>query len=280
MKVIRAEYAGFCWGVTRGVALAEEAADKSDGPVFTYGPLIHNPSVIRNLEDKGVHQCDVNDMSTIPDHARVILRAHGVPPYVENELRDMGCEIINGTCPHVVRIEEKVADAHKANRHVVILGDKGHAEVDALVGYAGGDATVVNSDAAVADVPAHTSLTVVAQSTLDASSFERWTQMLHARCSDLVIHSTRCDATEKRQNAAVELCARVDCMVVIGGKASANTRRLAEICRAQGLPAYHVEDAQECGEITWEEVTTVGVTAGASTPEWLISEVIDYLVRQ
>lgn len=277
MNVIRAEHAGFCWGVTRVVRLAEEAAEESQRKVYTYGPLIHNPTVIESLEKKGVCAIDANGLNDLPKDTTIILRAHGVPPDEEEKLRGYGCGIINGTCPHVVRIEKTVAKAHKEGRHVVILGDKGHAEVDALTGYANNDATVVSSDKDCEKVPADRGVTLVAQSTLDADCFHRWTDILQQRVKDIEIHNTRCDATEKRQNAAIELCRSVDMMIVIGGRASANTRRLAEICSAQGVRTQHIERASELEEISFEGVCDVGVTAGASTPEWIIKEVVEYL---
>lgn len=277
MIVIRAEHAGFCWGVTRVVRLAHDAAHTPHTRVYTYGPLIHNPSVIAELAEKGVTEIAPDACHTVSSEDTVIIRAHGIPPEEEKSLCAHGCQIIDGTCPHVVQIEKIVARAHAEGHHVVILGDNGHAEVDALIGYAEGDATVLSTHDAPVTLPQGRPITVVAQSTLDAHSFERWNHILSQHTADVHIHNTRCDATEQRQNAALALCEIVDMMIVIGGHTSANTRRLAEICRTQGVRTHHIERADELQTLSYDGVTRIGVTAGASTPEKIITEIVETL---
>ena len=282
MKIILAKNAGFCWGVKRVVKLTEEKIAKSDSNIFTHGPLIHNQEVIRKLEEKGVCTLptDVSDhrLNELSEGASIIIRAHGVPPEKQQKLIDAGLEVIDGTCPHVVIIQEKVKNAFSRGRIVLILGDKGHAEVTGLLGYCPGKGYVISDEKDIKKVPENVSVTVVAQSTLDKKTFDKLTGIIKKKWPDNQIIDTRCDATTRRQDEAIELCGKVDAMIIIGGKNSANTKRLTQICSNEGVPAYHIENADELADINFEEIDSVGVTAGASTPDWIIESVMKKLI--
>ena len=199
LQVIVAEHAGFCWGVKRAVTLSRDAARHAPKPVHTYGPLIHNRSVISKLEQEGVRALPESPQALPAPGATVIIRAHGIPPRDEQALRDAGLLLIDGTCPHVVRIQHSAAHAHAAGRTVVIIGDRDHAEIKGLLGYCAGRAFVVHSAEDVATLPAAAPLTVLAQSTLDETTFETITALIRARCPDAEVIDTRCAATARTQ---------------------------------------------------------------------------------
>ena len=281
MKVILAENAGFCWGVKRVVKLTEEKIAQSDKKIFTHGPLIHNQEVIRKLEEKGICTLPANvsdeRLNALPVGASIIIRAHGVPPEEYQKLSDAGLSVINGTCPHVVIIQKKVKEAFLLGRIVLILGDKGHAEVIGLLGYCPGRGYIISDEKDIEKIPDNKPVTVVAQSTLDKKTFDKLTNIIKKKWTDSQIIDTRCDATTDRQDEAIELCEKADLMIIIGGKNSANTNRLAQICSDEGIPAYHIENVVELAEINFDKIEIVGVTAGASTPDWIIESVVERL---
>ncbi len=281
MKIILAKNAGFCWGVKRVVKLTKEKIAKSNSKIFTHGPLIHNQEVIRKLEEKGICTlpADVSDdrLTQLPEDSSIIIRAHGVPPEEHEKLISAGLEIIDGTCPHVVKIQEKVKNAFLQGRIVFILGDKGHAEVVGLLGYCPGKGYVISSEKDIKNLPEKKPVTVVAQSTLDKKTFNKLTDIIKKKWVDNQIIDTRCDATTRRQDEAIELCGKVDAMIIIGGKNSANTNRLAQICCNEGVPAFHIENSDGLTDIDFKKIKTIGVTAGASTPDWIIESVMEKL---
>ena len=279
MNIILAESAGFCWGVKRVVHLAQErAAVVGSSPVYTYGPLIHNHSVIARLRDQGVRmldpEADANALDGIEQNAVVIIRAHGITPDEYERLNKAGVEIVDGTCPHVIKIQKAVAAAHAAGRTVVVMGDKGHAEVVGLLGFCKGRGHVVNTAEEVNSLSITEPVTAVAQSTMDDHTFIQLTAALVARWPDAAIVDTRCNATARTRDEAMAVCRKVDTMVVIGGRHSANTNRLAQLCRAQGVKTIHIETAAELSAKSFKDVATVGVTAGSSTPDWVIAEAV------
>jgi (E)-4-hydroxy-3-methyl-but-2-enyl pyrophosphate reductase len=281
MKILLAEHAGFCWGVKRVVNLSWDLTAKESRPIFSYGPLIHNNAVIEKLVEKGITVMPTDDLGArldaLPDAAIVIIRAHGVPPNELNRFAERDIETVDGTCPHVIQIQKKVDQAFKAGRFVIIIGDKGHAEVTGLLGYCPERGCVVSSvadlDSCTDDMP----ITVVCQSTLDEETFAAVTAEITKRFSAVEIEDTRCNATTQRQNETISLCTKADVMVVIGGRNSANTNRLAQICRNQGKKTIHVETAEELDPSEFKHISSVGVTAGASTPDWIINQIVETL---
>lgn len=271
MEVVIAHSAGFCMGVRRAIEIALDVAADEKGPVYTYGPLIHNPQELEELRRKGV--IVLSDENELPK-APIIIRAHGVTPAVHSRLSREAQRVVDVTCPKVARIQKRIEEYSSRGYAVVIAGDADHPEVVGLLGHARGNAYVVSSAGEVDALPPLQRVVLVAQTTQDQEVFEAIRDRLTARFPQAEALSTICESTHRRQNGAREVAARVEAMVVIGGRNSANTRRLAEICTALGKPTYHIETADELPFEELRRFGRVGVTAGASTPAWIIEEVV------
>lgn len=271
-RIVMAEHAGFCGGVQRAVALAEETGRA--GEAVTLGALVHNPDVIAALERQGVHR--VRNLAEAEGRP-VIVPSHGLPLSVIERASEMGLSIVDATCPHVVRVQREAARAARAGRTVVLVGDADHPEIVAVVSHCGSDVTVVSGpgDVEGTGVAPGQKVTVLAQTTQVRQVVEAVAQELRLRGAEVEQVDTICPATAERQRAAIELAGRVDLMVVIGGKASANTMRLADVCREIGVPVLRVESATELDAPAVRRARLIGVTAGASTPRWVMEEVMD-----
>lgn len=278
MRVILAKTAGFCMGVRRAVDLALAEADKHSETIFTYGPLIHNPQVLESLRSKGVDIIEQPPGTDSVKRGTVIIRAHGVPPQDMQQLGEAGFDnIIDGTCPHVGRVQKIIDQATRQGHDVIIVGDADHPEVVGLLGHSSGRGHVVNSPQAVKALPELHHPVLVAQTTQDEAVFDAVEEAVRGRYIDAEIHTTICAATHRRQEEARRLAERVDAMVVVGGRNSGNTARLAHIAAASGKPAVWVETPEELDLSQFAGLEVVGVTAGASTPNWLIEKVVEEL---
>ncbi len=263
MRVEVARHAGVCYGVERALKLAEESAE-GGGPVHTLGPLIHNPQAVEALTAKGVETASTLDAVS---EGTVIIRSHGVDPAIIREARERGLEVIDATCPHVSKAHEAAESLTRDGYSVVIVGEADHPEVEGIMAHAGGSALVVES---AAELPARLPsrrVGVVVQTTQSEARLAEVVAALAPRVLELRVHNTICAATAKRQESAAELAASVDVVVVVGGHNSGNTSRLAEICRAVNPRTHHVETADELDPAWFIGVESVGVTAGASTPD-------------
>ncbi len=271
MKVILAKKAGFCMGVRRAVETTLATVHQADQQVATFGPLIHNPHVLDLLHERGV---DV--LTDLPDKRDgvIIIRAHGVPPEHKARLVGSGATILDATCPRVMRVQAIIKKHKKTDHFTVIIGDKDHAEVVGLMGYANPEVAVVSCVEDVADLAIAGDYIIVCQTTQDKESFDLLCAAILAKYPGGKVFNTICDSTDKRQTAVRNLCEQVDAVVVVGGKASANTKRLAEIAEAKGKPVFLVESEEDLDRISLAEFAVVGVTAGASTPTWMINRVI------
>jgi 4-hydroxy-3-methylbut-2-enyl diphosphate reductase len=241
------------------------------GPLYTFGPLIHNPQVLDLLQDKGFVQLD-----EIPDKAEgtVIIRAHGVPPEQEERLEAAGLTVVNATCPRVIKVQQ-LSRVYASRGHlVVIVGDAEHPEVIGLLGYAGERGRVVSGPDEVAALPEADQVAAVAQTTQRPEVFEQVVTALRDRYGRVEVFDTICDATHRRQAEVRRLTGMVDGLVVVGGLDSGNTRRLAEVGRAAGVKSWHVETETDLDATALAECDTVGVTSGASTPNWMIRKVV------
>jgi len=274
MKVIVASDAGFCYGVKRATKAAFEAAANAEAPVYTLGELIHNPQVVARLAEMGVRAArEVAEVGK----GTVIVRSHGLAPEVMAALETQGAEILDLTCPTVKAVQQCAAALAAEGYEVVIIGDRDHPEVKAIAGYAGPAAVIVNSEEEAAAVKPAAKMGVVMQTTHAAETCHRIAAVLLEKANETRVFNTLCSATAKRQQAALELAGEVDAIVVVGGRNSANTGRLAEICRTAGAEVHHVETAEELKPEWFEDYDVVGVTAGTSTPEWIIEEVVSTL---
>ena len=283
MKVKLAKTAGFCMGVRRALELTLSEANKNDPtPLYTFGPLIHNNQVLELLASKGVRVLrSPEDLASLGEEsgapgqgARIIIRAHGIPPQTRAKLKQGRFEILDATCPKVAQVQALIKYHTSKGRKAVIVGDQDHPEVVGLVGYSKTEALVIQHAEALASLDPDTPLVVVAQTTQDAVAFARITKAVRERFSDVLIFDTICGATVERQSEVRELCSQVDALVVVGGKESGNTKRLVQIARDSGIPAFHVETGRQLDKAALSSFKVVGVTAGASTPSWLIKDVV------
>lgn len=270
MKIIAAEHRGFCYGVKRAVAMAEECIGKP-GTIQTLGPIIHNPQMVKRLADKGISAAE--DLSQISNESTIIIRSHGVGPEVYEQAQAKKLQVIDATCPHVKKAQQAANQLLKEGYTVVVVGEKHHPEVKSIVEWSNGTALVVETIAEAMNVPVAARLGVVAQTTFVGEVFEAIIEVLEKKCQELKVSRTICTATELRQQAALELASKVDVMIVVGGKNSANTTRLGQLCSDAGSVVYHIETAQELTLKDFQGVLAVGITAGASTPDWIIEEV-------
>jgi 4-hydroxy-3-methylbut-2-enyl diphosphate reductase len=258
-------------GVRRAVEMVLETANRAEGPVYTFGPLIHNPQVMDILREKGVSVLD-----TPPESGRgtVLIRAHGVGPEVAERLEKAGFTVVDATCPRVRMVQRLIQKHVEEGWLPVIAGDADHPEVMGLVGHSGGKAVVIRDADGVDTLPDAEKILLVAQTTQDTQSFVKIRERLLARFPEAKIKNTICDSTRKRQDEIREMAKAADAIVVVGGKNSGNTRRLAQIAKEAGVPAWHVEGAEELDLKELSKVERIGVTAGASTPNWIIRAVL------
>ena len=261
-------------GVRRAVETTLDVIQKEDTGVSTFGPLIHNPQVLDLLGERGVKV-----LHDVPEHesGTVIIRAHGVPPAQKEKLKMAGATIKDATCPHVVKVQVIIRKYLKQGYGTVIIGDRNHAEVEGLMGFAGSFGQVVSNQEDVKNLQLDSPYIIVSQTTQDETAFEELSNMVLARFPGGKVFNTICDATHKRQSEVRSLCQDVQAMVVVGGKNSANTQRLAEIAAGMRCPVFLVETEEELDLDSLAKYECVGVTAGASTPTWMISRVVRIL---
>jgi 4-hydroxy-3-methylbut-2-enyl diphosphate reductase len=271
VKVELAKVAGFCMGVRRAVDIALTTARTGRKPVYTYGPLIHNPSAIALLEAQGV-----GILREIPEKGEgtVIIRAHGVPPEDKESLKAAGFDVVDATCSRVVKVQMLARHYARKGYTCVLVGDRGHPEVVGIMGHAGGRGILVSDEEEVDGLSGLDQYIIVAQTTQDRERFNRWCQRILARNPGGRVFDTICNSTGKRQAEARRLSSVVDAVVVVGGSESANTRRLAEIVAEVGRIAMAVETEGDLDRERLARFNRVGVTAGASTPNWVINGVV------
>lgn len=267
MKVILAAKAGFCFGVKRALEMAERTGKSSE--TVSLGPLIHNQQVVERLAEQGIHV--VEDVVEAKEGQTLIIRSHGVPPHIYQSAGAKDIMVVDATCPFVQKAQRLAAESAKLGQ-VIVVGDKHHPEVQGILGWADDKAIAVETIEEARKLPFYQELAVLAQTTQPAENFEQIVKELHHHTDKLTVHSTICNATEERQTVARELAGKVDIMIVVGGRNSANTRKLAAIC-AEQTRTHLIETAAELQTIWFAEAKTAGLTAGASTPDWIIEEV-------
>lgn len=278
MKIKLARRGGFCMGVRRAVDMALDLQRSSaKRPIVTYGPLIHNPQTLRILEARGIHQKNELDQIT---EGTVIIRAHGISPQEKRELESRGVGIIDATCPRVSSVQKIIENHAKKGNFCVIVGDEDHPEVRGLMGYAGGRSAVISEpdqDLIERLVPKEAHICVVAQTTQEVEVYEEVVDILSRSHEHVRVFNTICDSTRKRQAEVKRMAGQSDIIVVVGGKGSGNTKRLAQVAKTHGAEAFHVETDWELESLDLGKRRSIGVTAGASTPNWQIRRVTDRL---
>jgi (E)-4-hydroxy-3-methyl-but-2-enyl pyrophosphate reductase len=270
MKITLAQTAGFCMGVRRAVELALDAPNQYKNPICTFGPLIHNPQVLSLLTEKGIVI-----LSDVPDKGRgtVLIRAHGVPPETKKALKKAGFAVVDATCPRVIKVQTIIRKHAQKGYETIIVGDQNHPEVVGLCGFADHKAHVVGGMDELKALPDFKKAIIVAQTTQNVPFFnvvKKWVKQSHPHYK--VFH-TICDSTEKRQAEVNQMAESVEAVVVVGGKESGNTQRLAKIAAAAGKPTYHIETEAELDAAKLMPFDDIGITAGASTPNWVIKKV-------
>lgn len=266
-----ARHAGFCFGVKRAIRMVEQALAAGDAPVTSLGPVIHNPQVVRSLEERGLRRAAALDEI---DGGVVVVRSHGAPPRVHAELERRGLAVVDATCPFVKKMHRQARRLFKKGYRVVIVGDRNHSEITSLTDDPAFECLVVAGPADLEGLQVGGRVGLIAQTTQTQENFQAVADRLLPHVAELRVFNTICDSTTTRQTEARELASRVDAMVVIGGRNSANTRRLAEICRETGTRTIWVETSEELSAELLGDARSIGLTAGASTPQWIITDVI------
>jgi 4-hydroxy-3-methylbut-2-enyl diphosphate reductase len=261
-------------GVRRAMRIALSEANKGNGKLFTYGPLIHNQQVLELLRAKGVET--IEDICEI-DKGRIIIRAHGITPDEKRAIASSNLEIIDATCPRVAKVQAIIKRYNNKGYTTVIFGDSRHPEVIGLMGYSNDKGIIISSAKDAEKLPDEKRLVVVSQTTQDVDEYKKITEIIEARHKNALIFDTICHETYKRQREVRSLASEVDCMVIVGGHESGNTKRLYQISKLVEKPAFHVETEKELQSAWFSSTKTVGVTAGASTPNWMIKKVTDRL---
>lgn len=270
MDVRLATKAGFCFGVHRAIDLALKTVSETPPPIYSLGPLIHNPQVVAYLAEQGIEV--VEEIERVP-RGTLIIRSHGVEPGLLVKAQELGFTVVDATCPFVKRAQRLACDLNNSGHQVIVVGDRKHPEVRGIVGWTNGQAVVVEDRAEASALPFYPRVGVVAQTTQPHANLEAVVEELKSRMGDVSVCDTICNAVVERQNAALTLARQVDVMVVVGGIDSANTRKLTGLCRLSGSPTYHIETGDQLQPEWFRGCTVAGLTAGASTPDWIIEEV-------
>ena len=277
MEVRIADNAGFCFGVKRAMKIAwDELENKSENNIYSLGPLIHNKQAVNRYKEKGLVEMD--NLESIPSESKLIIRSHGVAEKVYTESKAKNMEIVDTTCPFVKKIHDIVKDFSKRGYKIIIVGNANHPEIIGINGWCNNEAIVINKLEEIDDITFDPTqiYCVVSQTTANLESFDKIVQKLKTKINNLTVKNTICFATKERQISAIDLAREVDCMVVIGGKHSSNTQKLVNICKDL-VPTFSIETKEELEKEKFAGFKVAGVTAGASTPDWIIEEVINYL---
>ena len=285
MEVIVAKTAGFCFGVKRAVEQVYEQIEKAEKPVYTYGPIIHNEFVVKDLEEKGVQVLNTEEELSALTDGIVVIRSHGVGKHVYDLLEAHHITVVDATCPFVKKIHRIVEKESLAGNHVIIIGDKDHPEVQGICGWCQGPHTVIKSreEAEAFLLPEGKKISIVSQTTFNYNKFKDLVEILCKKRYDnnvlniLNILNTICNATEERQREAKNIAGEVDTMLVVGGRHSSNTQKLFEICKKECGNTYYIQTPVDLDSEMFQCSSYVGITAGASTPNKIIEEVQEHV---
>ncbi len=276
MEVKIAKNAGFCFGVKRAMKMAWDELQNSDDGIYALGPLIHNKQAVLKYEENGLKTIDKVD--DVPSSNNMIIRSHGVGETVYIESEDKNINIIDTTCPFVKKIHEIAKKYYIKGYKVVVIGDYKHPEVIGINGWCNNEAIIIKTleDLESIELDKSNKYCIVAQTTINVDLYNKIVEALSNKLNDVVFNNTICSATKVRQEAAKEISKEVDMMVVVGGKHSSNTQKLVQICK-EYVPTLAIETVDELNENDFKGYNTIGLTAGASTPDWIIEEVVGYI---
>lgn len=283
MKIELAESAGFCFGVKRAVDTVYQLLEKNKQGVYTLGPIIHNEQVVQDLASKGVAVVEDPDQLSEEKDATLVIRSHGVSRNVVEELKELGIAYEDATCPFVKKIHQTVSEYRDKGYSIIIIGSPVHPEVQGILGWAGDEGTVIESqEEAEAFILPDTDkkICIVAQTTFNYKKFQELVEIISKKGYDILAVNTICNATSTRQKEAESLAKRSDAMIVIGGKHSSNSRKLYEICKNQCVNTFFIQTVDDLKDISFDSFTSLGITAGASTPNTIIQEVLKACQKQ
>ncbi len=277
MKVELAKSAGFCFGVQRAVDTVYKQIDEHEGEkIYTYGPIIHNEEVIKDMEKKGVEVIHSEEELAQIRSGIVIIRSHGVPKRICDLLEQNSVEYVDATCPFVKKIHRIVEEKSTEGYHIVIIGNPEHPEVMGIKGWANGPVSIIQTEEEASSFKPDSEsgkVCVVAQTTFNYNKFKDLVEIISEKGYDIIVLNTICNATKERQEEAYDIAKRVDAMIVIGDKRSSNTQKLFEICSNACADTYYIQTLDDLNTNQLRSVETVGITAGASTPNKIIEEV-------
>lgn len=281
MEIKLAKTAGFCMGVRRAVDTVLDVSQHETGKrIYTYGPLIHNPQTIELLKKRGITAIKSIDEISDRNNALLVIRAHGIAPDERRKIKESGVKIIDATCPKVGYVQAIIKKHTALDYTVIIAGDREHPEVDGLWGYTEGRGIIVSTVEDAEKLPAMEKVCIVAQTTQDSDHYRRIVQKIQKKSPQAVVFNTICSSTERRQEEIIALASEMDALFVVGGKNSANTRRLADLAEKQNTPTFHIETAEEIKNLDLTPYQSIGVSAGASTPNWIIDQIMDNLTER
>ncbi len=276
-QIIIAENAGFCFGVKRAVEMTVDTNNDKKSKVYTLGPLIHNKDVVESLRDQGIYSIDNDYFGDLSSEDTVVIRSHGVSSNILEEIKKTGASIVDATCPYVTSIQRKARKYHSEGYLIVIVGDPKHPEVVGINGWCENTAIITKTGDELENLP--NKVCVLSQTTEKQANYEKTLEAVSKLSQDVLAFNTICSATRERQESAYSVSKKADLMVVIGGKNSSNTKKLYEICKENCQNTILIENVYEIPDDLIEDsnLKIIGVTAGASTPDWVISEVINKL---
>ena len=280
MKVLLAKTAGFCFGVKRAVdTVYQQVEENKDCKIYTFGPIIHNDEVIKDMQAKGVTVLEGEEDLPKAKNGIVIIRSHGVPKRICDRMDELGIQYVDATCPFVKKIHKIAMEKAEEGAFLVVIGNPVHPEVEGIMGWAGEDAAVISTaeEAEHLTVPEDRKICVVAQTTFNYNKFKELVEIISKRRYDISVLNTICSATKERQTETARIADRVDAMIVIGDKRSSNTQKLFEICKNACNNTYYIQTLDDLNVNQLRSVETVGITAGASTPNNIIEEVQNYV---
>ena len=271
MEVILAKTAGFCFGVKRAVDTVYKEAGKKN--VYTYGPIIHNSEVVNDLKKKGVEVINSREELEALEEGTIIIRSHGVEREIYDLIHEKGLELVDATCPFVRKIHKIVEKAGNDGDQVIIVGSEHHPEVQGIKGWCTGEVHIISDAEQFEGIDLNKPTTLVSQTTFNYKKFQELVEIINKKGYDIIVLNTICNATEERQTEAAKIARDVDAMIVIGGRNSSNTQKLFEICKNECNNTYYIQTVKDLDITCFESIDSVGITAGASTPNKIIEEV-------
>lgn len=275
MDIKIAKTAGFCFGVKKAVEKVYEQTDISEKPIYTFGPIIHNEEVVKDLDSKGVKVINSEEELMALEDVILIIRSHGVAKKIYDIAEQRNIDVVDATCPFVKRIHNIVRKESEKGRKIIIIGNENHPEVEGIVGWVNGDSVVVNNQEDIDKIPFQKDdkVAIVSQTTFNYKKFKYLVEIIGKKEYDIYCLNTICNATHERQIEAKDIASEVDAMIVIGGKSSSNTQKLYEICKEQCDNTFYIQTLKDLNLWELKSFKCIGITAGASTPNYIIEEV-------